>query len=322
MLSRQQLQQASTQMGFPIEPIEKSWMLIRLLGNISSHPFLGPRVVLKGGTALNLFVFDLPRLSVDIDVNYIGATDRDTMMVDRPKIEQTLQQVAGRLGLTVKRSPSEHAGGKWRLSYTTALGQPGIIEVDINFMLRTPLWSPVKMDSHVIAGDQAKAITILDEHELAAGKLAALLARSASRDLFDARGLLLRPALQVDKLRLAFVVYGGINRIDWRTITVDSVSTTADDAKRLLLPMLRYDVRPKPADVKSWTKTLVAETRNLLGKLLPLQKNEVEFFDRLNDAGQVVPELLTDDTNLRERIQMNPGLKWKALNVKKHHSLT
>jgi hypothetical protein len=267
-------------------------------------------------------VFDLPRLSVDIDVNYIGETDRDTMMVDRPKIEQTLQQVAGRLGLTVKRSPSEHAGGKWRLSYTTALGQPGIIEVDINFMLRTPLWAPVKKDSHVIAGDQAKAIAILDEHELAAGKLAALLARSASRDLFDVRELLLRPALQVDKLRLAFVVYGGINRIDWRTITVDSVSTTADDANRLLLPMLRYDVLPKPADVESWTKTLIKETRNLLSKLLPLQKNEVEFFDRLNDAGQVVPELLTDDTHLRERIQMNPGLKWKALNVKKHHGLS
>jgi hypothetical protein len=37
-------------------------------------------MVLKGGTALNLFVLDVPRLSVDIDLNYIGAADRETML--------------------------------------------------------------------------------------------------------------------------------------------------------------------------------------------------------------------------------------------------
>lgn len=59
-----------------------------------------------------------------------------------------------------------------RLSYTSALGRPAILEVDINFMLRVPLWSPVKRDSRVFIQDQARAITVLDEHELAAGKLA------------------------------------------------------------------------------------------------------------------------------------------------------
>ena len=44
-------------------------MLVRLLEAVRTHPFLGPRMALKGGTALNLFVLDLPRLSVDIDMN-------------------------------------------------------------------------------------------------------------------------------------------------------------------------------------------------------------------------------------------------------------
>lgn len=61
-----------------------------------------------------------------------------------------------------------------------------MLEIDINFMLRVPLWSPTKMDSHIIAGEQATAITMLNEHELAAGKLAALFARRVGRDLFDA----------------------------------------------------------------------------------------------------------------------------------------
>lgn len=104
MLTRQQIQRAAGQMGFAADTLEKVWMLLGLLKLVNAHPFLGPRVALKGGTALNLFVFDLPRLSVDIDLNYVGATDRATMMAERPKIDAALEQVVGRAGLTVKRS--------------------------------------------------------------------------------------------------------------------------------------------------------------------------------------------------------------------------
>jgi predicted nucleotidyltransferase component of viral defense system len=139
----------------------------------------------------------------------------------------------------VKLSPSAHAGGKWRLSHTSVLGRPAVLEVDINFLLRTPLWPTVARDSLAIIEDRATAITVLDEHELAAGKIAALLARGASRDLFDTRELLRRVSLDTEKLRLAFVVYGGMNRVDWRAVSVESVTTTAQDVKRQFLPMLR-----------------------------------------------------------------------------------
>jgi len=49
-----------------------------------------PDTLEKGGTALNLFIFDVPRLSVDIDVNYIGAPDLDTMQKERPHVEELL----------------------------------------------------------------------------------------------------------------------------------------------------------------------------------------------------------------------------------------
>ena len=77
---------------------------------------LKTRIALKGGSALNLFYFDVPRLSVDIDLNSIGAADRETMLAERPKLEQAVQAVCSREGLTVRRMPSEHAGGKWRLT--------------------------------------------------------------------------------------------------------------------------------------------------------------------------------------------------------------
>lgn len=317
MLTRQQLQQAAADSGFQVESYEKVYVLVRLLEAVRTHPFLGSRMALKGGTALNLFVLGLPRLSVDIDLNYIGAADRETMLAERPRVEQALQQVAGRMGLTVKRTPTEHAGGKWRLTYASASGRPGTIEVDVNFMLRTPLWPATPRDSHPIGGEKATQVLIVEDHELAAGKLAALVARSASRDVFDAREILRRPNLDRAKLRLGFVVYGGLNRVDWREITVDQVHTTARDVDSQLVPMLRHDVRPAKAEIEGWAATLIEETRDLMASVLPLEAHELDFIERLNGAGEIVPELLTDDPVTQAIVRDHPGLKWKALNVKK-----
>lgn len=316
--TRAQIQGAAAETGFPADSLEKVWMLVRLLRMIVAHPFLGPRVALKGGTALNLFVFDLPRLSVDIDLNYVGAADRETMLAERPKLDTALGQVVGRLGLMVKRVPGDHAGGKWRLSYTSALGRPGVLEVDVNFLLRVPLWEPSPQDSRPFLGDVARQVPLLEEHEIAAGKLAALLARGASRDLFDARALLASEVLEADRLRTALVVYGGINRVDWRTVTIDAVATTAEDVKRQLLPMLRRDIRPTETEVERWTRDLVAETRDRLAAVLPLADHEREFLERLNSLGEIEPSLITTDAELQRRISAHPGLRWKALNVKKH----
>jgi predicted nucleotidyltransferase component of viral defense system len=320
MLSRDQLERAARDGGFQVESYEKVLVLVRLLEAIRAHPFLGPRMALKGGTALNLFVFDLPRLSVDIDLNYVGARERATMLADKPRIEEALPQVAGRTGLTVKRVPKEHAGGKWRLSYATALGRSGSIEVDLNFMLRTPLWPTSARDSQAIGGTAASKILLLDEHELAAGKLAALMARSAARDVFDAREILRRPGLDRSKLRFGFVVYGGMNARDWREITVEDVNATPADVDAQLVPMLRQDVRPAKADVATWAETLVRETRELMAAVLPLAANEREFLERLNGAGEIAPELVTDDGAMQDLVRAHPGLQWKALNAKKQRS--
>lgn len=307
--------------GFSRESLEKVFQLMGLLDGLNRHPFLKTRIALKGGTALNLFRFDVPRLSVDIDLNYIGPADGETMLAERPKVEQAVQAVCSRENLAIRRTPPDHAGGKWRLTYTASTGGSGNLELDVNFLLRTPLWPPILSECRPVGSFRTAPVYLLDPHELAAGKLAALLARSAGRDIFDACRLLSAGDLEPTKLRVAFTVYGGTNRKDWRAISPGDVKADPAEMLRDLVPMLRADLAPTRGQIGAWTEKLVSECRDLLSVVLPLSPDEAEFIHRLNDTGDIAPELLTNDPVLQATIGAHPGLRWKAVNVRKHRGL-
>jgi predicted nucleotidyltransferase component of viral defense system len=71
--------------GFHKDVIEKVHRLIKILIFINNNAFLKDRLVLKGGTALNLVIFKLPRLSVDIDLDFHSYQDKEKVMKERKK---------------------------------------------------------------------------------------------------------------------------------------------------------------------------------------------------------------------------------------------
>lgn len=316
-ISPEKLSAESKSTGFRPDMLEKVAYILNLVNAIHSHPFLKDKLILKGGTALNLFVFDVPRLSVDIDLNYVGNVDRDGMLKERPKIEQSVQAVFSREGFMVRRIPEEHAGGNWSLRYQSAAGQMGNLELDINFMFRLPLWNVKMLDSNPVGAWRAKGIPVLDRHELAAGKLSALLSRKQARDLFDCHRIFNINNLDKVRLRTAFVVYGAMNRRDWRTISVDDVYFNPSELIRQLVPMLRIDTIKKWGTSTEYGQILMKECRHSLSILLPYTKDEKQFLDLLLDKGEIDPSLLTEDTMLQDRIRRQPLLEWKALNVRK-----
>ena len=80
--SKEQLMKQAHTEGYKPEILEKVYRLLDVFQQIISVPFLKERMALKGGTALNLFCLaNLPRLSVDIDLNYIGSLDREIMLL-------------------------------------------------------------------------------------------------------------------------------------------------------------------------------------------------------------------------------------------------
>ena len=308
--------------GFRPDVLEKVAHLLGLLDALRSHPFLKGKLVLKGGTALNLFVFDVPRLSVDIDLNYVGAEDRDGMLAERPKVEQAVQAVFAREGFTVRRMPEEHAGGKWSLRYGSGPGRGGNLEVDLNFMFRVPLWPLTIRDSHSVGPWRATGIPVLDHHELAAGKLAALLSRRQARDLLDGHRILRMDEIDSNRLRIGFVVYGAMNRKDWRTVSADDVEFDATELTRQLVPTLRINSPEVQVESAEYGARLVKECREGLSAVVPFSDAEREFLDLLLDRGEIDSTILTSDTTLQKRIQGQPLLEWKAINVRRHKGLS
>jgi len=308
--------------GFRVDMLEKVVRLLRVLEGMRDHPFLKGKLALKGGTALNLFVFDVPRLSVDIDLNYVGSAGRIEMMAERPEIERALQAVFGRQDLLVRRIPTEHAGGKWLLRYIGAGRRGGVLEVEINYMYRVPLWPVKTVDSRRLGSWQAKRIPVLDLHELMAGKLCALLSRRRARDLFDVERLLSMDGLENERLRIAFVAYGAMARRDWREVSVTDAGFERSELNTQLLPALRRGVVTGSDEGEAYGRTLVSACRRGLSTVLPFTDSERAFLDRVLDKGELVPALLTPDEELQDRIRNQPLLRWKALNVRRHRGLS
>ena len=188
--SAQTLQRLAGETGHQAGTLEKVLRLLDLLQEIARDRVLADRLVLKGGTALNLFHLGLERLSVDIDLNYVGALDRAAMEAERPDVDAALDRLFASQGYGIRRRPDEHAGGKWLARYASALGGNATLEVDVNYMARQPLFGMARMESLPLGRMRAKDVLVLDLHEIVAGKLVALIDRHAARDLFDARRIL------------------------------------------------------------------------------------------------------------------------------------
>ena len=169
-VSARSLARLAAERRFQPATLERVIRLLDVLDAFAADSLIAPRIALKGGTALNVFHATLDRLSVDIDVNYVGEADKARMEEDRPGLEDRILRLLESKGYSVRHEPSEHAGGKWIFRYTSVLGGAGSIEIDINYLFRTPLFGVGRMPSAALGDYRAEAVPVLDIHEIVAGK--------------------------------------------------------------------------------------------------------------------------------------------------------
>jgi len=315
-ISSNELKMEAKKNGYRPEIVEKVYHLLNLLEEIMAIPYLSNRLALKGGTAINLFFSkQFPRLSVDIDLNYIGSVDKEIMKQEKIEIENILMEVCKRKKYELYRNPQHYAGGKTVLIYKSLLGTKGHLEIDLNYLYRSPLWKPDWQYS--LEWPKKIGVNILDVHELAAGKLNALLDRVTSRDLFDSHKLLTKWKLDNEKLRLSFTVYNAMRRQNWQDIKVDNIKFSVKDIRDKLIPVLKnFQISSaKTIDVKTWAKKLTTECKEKLNIVLPFRENKIAFFEALQKYKEIKPELISSDMNFCQRVKMHPLLLWRIKTV-------
>jgi predicted nucleotidyltransferase component of viral defense system len=162
---------------------------------------------LKGGTAINLFVRDMPRLSIDIDLTYVPVADRESSLKE---IDEAIRRIGKAIERGVPRAHVSESAPKGEKYITKLIARADDVQIKIEVtpVLRGCVYEPTvrSVSARVEEEFGFAEMPVVSFADLYAGKIVAALDRQHPRDLFDVRGLLSHEGID-DTLRKAFIVY-------------------------------------------------------------------------------------------------------------------
>ncbi len=260
---------------------------------------------IEGGTAINFFWQDLPRLSVDIDLVYLPIQGRQsTLKVIDASLMRVKQNIT-RLNPTVEFIEKRITGGTCITLSVKANNT--VIKIEPNTILRGNVYPVCEKD--ITPAVEAKlnissfvSVRSLDMAELYGGKIVAALDRQHPRDLFDVKVLLEQGGIS-EKIRTAFVVYlSGHNR------------------------PIHEVLKPKPNDLEPAFSSEFSGMTSIPVSINDLLDTQQQLFD-------MIPGILSDNEkqfliSLKKgepewsrlpvtNIEKFPSIQWKLHNIRK-----
>ena len=301
------------ELGFVRDTLEKVTRLADILEYLNTNPILKDSLALKGGTAINLTIFNLPRLSVDIDLDYLITNSRKEMLESREVINSTINRYMASQGYSKNpKTKNPHSLDSWVYDYLGASGNKDNIKIEVNYALRSHVLEAEKrliITEHFSSEYKVKSLAPL---EIYGSKMNALLSRAAARDLYDARNMIhygLFDEAEEEMLRKCVVFYAAISARDKNSIN-KAFDTKAIDSitKRKIKTDLNPVIKTKDDFELESAKKLV---KGYISDLMVLTKEEKEFLNKF-ESGEYIPELLFEDENIIERIRNHPMALWKT----------
>nr|WP_227754496.1 nucleotidyl transferase AbiEii/AbiGii toxin family protein [Stagnihabitans tardus] len=272
--------------------------MVRVLPHVAGEKVFA----LKGGTAINLFYRDLPRLSVDIDLTYLPIKDRAESL---DEINAAMDRIAAAIevGIPGAKSLRIQGGGGGATRLLARLGNAEI-KIETSPVTRGVVHEPeVRAISAAVEDAYGYAeLQIVSFEDLFAGKLHAALDRQHPRDLYDVTLLYENEGLTQDLFR-TFLIY---------------VASSPRPAHELLDPNMIDLTQPYAREFEGMTRTPV-----LLDTLLATRlKLVADLQSRLDDKAKRFLLTLQDgapDFAAIDRPQAAdlPAVKWKLLNLNK-----
>jgi len=304
---RKYFESLSEKTNFQKDILEKVYRLADLLKTIYGDEFLKGKLVVKGGTAINFIYFNMPRLSVDIDFNFVSKEPREDMLKSRENIDKILTK-----SFTMNEYETEkikpYALLQYNLKYTNTAGNIDRMKIEINFMERIPVFEIVEKKISIFDIPEFKVRTYTPE-ELFATKLRALFTRTAPRDMFDIY-MLLKSGLKLDEkaLKKCFIFYFCLAK-DFRKLGLESIGRIDSlEIKKFLLPLME---KGKKIDMDEISK----KVNEFASKMLVLNENEHKFIESFYEQKNVDLDLLFEDVKYNPRLKEHPMIEWRLKNM-------
>ena len=307
------LAEQARRFGFIASPFEKMSRLTGILRFLNETDELREALALKGGTAINLTMFNLPRLSVDVDLDFNLNLGRDETRVKRDKINDLLELYMAAEGYMKKgKSKRTYILDSCVYSYTNVAGNSDNIKVEINYSLRShvlPVVDSVAWASEVFAPFPIRTLAPV---EIFASKVVALSDRAAPRDLYDLNNMVqysLFSGTETDMLRKCAVFYmavaGDISVSGFNFKRMDDI--TYHKIKTDLIPVIRNSER---FDSQAARERVAA----FLHERMALTEEESDFLKRFT-VGRYEPRLLFEDDEIVKRIENHPMAAWRLQHI-------
>lgn len=297
------------ELGFVRDTFEKVCRLADILNFVENDVMLKDKVVLKGGTAINLTMMDLPRLSVDIDLDYVGSLDKDQMLLDKEEINAHIfKYMKANDYNQSSKSRGHYALDSKVYEYINAGGMKDNLKIEINYMLRTHALELQRRELNLPWLVKQTSVLCVNPIEIYATKIVALLTRTAARDLYDVYSMIQNQVFQGDdlkKLGKCVAFYSAISAehapLKYELENIDSIKM--QKIKTDLYPVLRNSERFNLKNTQEIIKAYLNEN-------LEVDENVNTFWENFNN-GIYMPELLFDGLEL-EKVKEHPMAIWKC----------
>lgn len=273
-------------------------LLVRLLPFIEKEPVFA----LKGGTAINLFYRDMPRLSVDIDLTYLPVRDRAESLTD---IDETMNRImaaatGGIKGLDAQRI----AGGGGGATRIRARLNGAEVKIETSPVTRGVVHDPETRSVSAAVEEEFgfASIQVVSFEDLFGGKLHAAVDRQHPRDLFDVK-LLYESEGLTDALFRTFLVYVASSNRPVQELIKPNLLSLEEPFVREFVGMTASPVTVE--ELAATRDRLLADINARLDDTT--RKFLIDLHDGLPDFGAIG---LPQAANL-------PAVGWKLFNLKK-----
>lgn len=305
-----QLGKKAQECGFVRDTFEKVLRLKEILKFFNDNPYLQEHLVLKGGTAINMVIFNLPRLSVDIDMDYIPNCTKEEMEDERDTITSIIKEYMEIEGYQLSTaSRFSFSLDAFHYQYRNSAGNLDNIKIELNYSLRAHVLNTVHTEILTDVFEDKFKIHTLAPMEIFAAKTNALMSRAAARDLYDFNNMIyygLFDASEEDLFRKCIIFYN--------TISQETVNKTFDTSAidRLAFQKIRRDLFPVLRKKENFDLEERKESaKQYISKLMIMTPEEIEYMEAFEQK-DYRPELLFDDSSIVENIKEHPMALWKC----------